>query len=150
MDINWNNPEERNAYFRQKGKEYRKTHPRLTLTFDLDEYQWIDQSVKHYGVVKVSQHVKQMALEAIRMGLGAQVERPPEVPEEDLDELKFLISNAANNINQIAYQLNSRALETGVRPVAGEGESRRILYELFRLLKETHQEVSSLVAKTKT
>jgi len=150
MDINWNNPEERNAYFRQKGKEYRKTHPRLTLTFDAEEYQWVDHSVKHYGVKKVSQHVKQMALEAIRMGLGEQVERPPQVPEEILDDLLYQLHNASNNINQIAYQLNSRALETRVRPVAGEGESRRILDELFRLLKETHQEVSSLVAKTKT
>ena len=150
MNINWNNAQERNAYFRKKGKEYRKTHPRLTLTFDLDEYTWVEQSAKKFDVERVSGHVKRMALEAIKIGLGEQVERPPQLPEEVIDELQFLLHNCANNINQIAYHLNSRALETIVRPVAGESESRRLLDEIFTLIQSTHKEITSLVSPYKS
>ena len=85
-----------------------------------------------------------MALEAIKIGLGEDVTRPPQVPKEIIDELEFLLHNIANNINQIAYNLNGRALEAGVRPVAGEAESRRIIDEIFHLLKETRDEITSL------
>jgi len=144
--VDWNNPEERRAYYRRKEREYRKEHPRLNLIFDLDEFQIALKSSEKYGVPRkqLARYVKQMALEAIKIGLGEDVTRPPQVPKEIIDELEFLLHNIANNINQIAYNLNGRALEAGVRPVAGEAESRRIIDEIFHLLKETRDEITSL------
>lgn len=146
--IDWNNPEERLNYFRKKSAEYRKTHPRVTLTFTEEEFEWLDRSAKHYGISsKLSRHVKGLAIEAAKIGLGEQVERPPQVPQETVDEMLYQLYNASNNINQIAYNLNSRAKEAGISPVAGETESRKILHELFRMLRELEDELRPLISE---
>jgi len=51
--LDWNSPDERAAYFRKKGSEYRKSHPRLTLTFSEEEFKWVEGSANHYGIEKV-------------------------------------------------------------------------------------------------
>ena len=146
--IDWKNSEERKAYFRKKGAEYRKSHPRVTLTFQPDEFEWLERSSKHYGVSdKLSRHIKGLAVEAARIGLGEQVERPLQVPQETVDEMLYQLYNASNNINQIAYNLNSRAKEARVTPVAGEAESREILHELFRILRELESELRPLISQ---
>lgn len=151
--VDWNNPEDRKAYFRKKSAEYRETHERPSPSYTAEEYDLFVRSAKKAGVPKkkIARHIKLLGLEAARIGLGEQVERPPQVPEEVIDELQYLLHNCSNNINQIAYNLNSRALEMNVRPVASEQESRRILEELFSLLKETHLDIKSLIStQTKT
>ena len=148
--IDWNDPSQRKAYFRKKSAEYRKTHPRVNLSFTREEFEWLDRSARHYGVAdNLSRHVKGLAIEAAKIGLGEQVERPPQVPQETLDEMLYQLYNASNNINQIAYNLNSRAKEAGVSPVAGETESRQILHELFRILREMEDELRPLISSAK-
>ena len=142
--IDWNNPEERNAYHRKHGREYRAKNQRMTLTFTPEEYQWVDRSAKHYDIPRVSRHVKLLAIEAAKMGLGEQIQRPPQVPEEITDEILFLLHNCANNINQIARNLNERALETSMRPVAGYEESVRILHALTGYLQDTEKHIRQL------
>ncbi len=148
--VNWNNSHERKAYYRQKGEQYRANHPRVTVTYTQEEFKWVDESAKHYGVQRVSHHIKKLSVEAAKIGLGEQVERPPQVPEEVVDEMLYLLHNCSNNINQIAYNLNSRALEHNVRPVTGEAESRRIIDELHALLRDTKSEIKSLTSQAKS
>ncbi len=144
--IDWNNPEERNAYYRKQVSNYRKTHPRLQLTFSQEEYETILSSATKYGINRrqLAKHVRLLAIEAARMGLGERFERPPALDEESKEEMLYLLHNCANNINQIAHHLNSKALEYNVREVAGEAESQNILDGIFDLLKETHTNIKSL------
>ena len=146
--LDWNNPEERATYFREKGSEYRKKNPRLTLTFSPEDYQWVEGSAKHYGADNVSRHVRALAVEAARIGLGKQVEAKPQVPQEVTDELLFLLHNVANNVNQIAYQLNVRSKEEKRSPVAGEYESDIILDQLYEIMRELKTDISSLIPNT--
>ena len=63
---------------------------------------------------KQSKELKQSIPEYIRTKIDSQIHKstPPELKEE-LREISFLLRNATNNINQIAYNLNVEALETG-------------------------------------
>jgi len=148
--IDWNDPSQRKAYFKKKSAEYREIHPRVNLSFTQEEFEWLDRSAKHFQVAdQLSRHVKGLAIEAAKMGLGEQVERPPQIPQETVDEMLYQLYNASNNINQIAYNLNSRAKEAGISPVAGETESRNILDELFRILRELDTELRPLISDAK-
>jgi len=144
--IDWSNREERNAYYRKKEKAYRKDHPRLNLTFTYEEHQLVRRSASQYGIPdnKLARHARLLLLEAARLGLGEQVERPPQLSKEVVDDLTFLLDNIANNCNQIAKNLNTRALETHVVPAAGEAESRLVLDEIFKMLKQTRAEIKTL------
>jgi len=150
--IDWSNPEHRKNYYRQKSSEYRKEHPRLNINFSREDFELLLRSAERFGIERkrLSSHAKGMLLEAIRMGLGETVERPPQIPEETLDDMLYTLHSTSNNINQIAYNLNSEALEKGVRPVRDFEESCRIIDQLFSLIRETRDEILSLSPNTKT
>ena len=139
-------------YYRSKSAEYRKSHPRLNLNFTYPEFETLLASATKYGIErrKLAKHAKLLVMEAARMGLGEQVERPPQLSDEVVEELQFLLHNCANNINQIAHRLNSKALEQNVTIVAGESESRRILDELFQTLKDTHTTIEQFSSASNT
>jgi hypothetical protein len=74
---------------------------RVTVGFNKSEYEEIEQRAKKEGV-KPTTLVRNMTL--------AYHQQTPIVPEsikEELQELRFLIRNVANNINQIAHYSNT-------------------------------------------
>jgi len=143
--IDWTNPEERASYFHKKGVEYRKNNPRLSLTFSQDEYDWVKRSANHFGAEKVSRHVKALAIEAAKLGLGEQVERQPEIPQEIIDEMLYLLHNATNNLNQTAYRLNRKALEYHKVVVLDQEDSERTIDECYRVLRDLESELLTLI-----
>ena len=122
----------------------------MSLTFSESEFEWVERSAKTYGVDRLSRHVKRLAIEAAKIGLGEQVERPPQISEEVVNDMLYVLYTCSNNINQIAYNLNVRAKEERRSPVAGERESNLILDDLFRILRELQTDISPLLAQTKT
>ena len=146
--INWTDPEERASYFHKKGLEYRKSHPRLSLTFSQEEYEWVERSASHYGAEKVSRHVKALAIEAAKLGLGEQAERKPQVPQETIDEMLFLLHNCSNNLNQTAYRLNRQALEHHCVEVLDAEDSRKTIDECYRILRELERELLPLIKQS--
>lgn len=82
-------------------KEYSQRINRVSLTFTNAEYEELEKRAKAEGV-KPTTLVKNMAL--------AYHQQSPIIPEtikEELQELRFLIRNVANNINQIAHHSNT-------------------------------------------
>lgn len=143
--INWTDPEQRASYFHKKGLEYRKSHPRLSLTFSQDEYEWVERSAKHFGAEKVSRHVKALALEAAKLGLGEQAEHKPQIPQETIDEMLFLLHNSSNNLNQCAYRLNRQALENNKVIVQDYEDSVRTIDDCHRILRDLETELLPLI-----
>lgn len=146
--INWTDPEERASYFHKKGIEYRKSHPRLSLTFSQEEYEWVERSASHFGAEKVSRHVKALAIEAAKLGLGEQVERQPQIPQEIIDEMLFLLHNTSNNLNQTAYRLNRQALEHHRVTVQDNEDSIRTIDECYRILRDLETELLPLIKQS--
>jgi hypothetical protein len=82
-------------------KEYSQRTNRVSLTFTNAEYAELEKRAKAENV-KPTTLVKNMAL--------AYHQQSPIIPEtikEELQELRFLIRNVANNINQIAHHSNT-------------------------------------------
>ena len=148
--INWNNPEERRAYHREKSAEYRRRHPQVSLTLNEEDYKWLKASSDMYGAKNINQHIKALAIEAAKLGLGEQVERQASIPKESLDEILFVLRNYANNLNQIAHHLNIRAKEERRQIVAGYDESVRIQDTCFQILRSMEIEIRSLTSDIKS
>ena len=89
--------EERRAYNQEYKAEYQARTHRVSLTFSQAEYRELVDRAKGEGV-KVTTLVKNMAL-AYHQGVVIQ----PETVTQELQELRFLIRNIANNINQMAH-----------------------------------------------
>lgn len=81
-------------------QEYSQRTTRVSVTFSNAEYTEIEKRAKAEGV-KPTTLVKNMAL-----AYHQQVQIMPEPIKEELQELRFLIRNVANNINQIAHHSN--------------------------------------------
>jgi hypothetical protein len=82
-------------------QEYSQRMKRVSVTFSNSEYSEIEQRAKKEGV-KPTTLVKNMAL--------AYHQQLPIIPEpiaQELKELRFLIRNVANNVNQIAHHSNT-------------------------------------------
>lgn len=82
-------------------QEYGQRTPRVSVTFSKSEYAEIEKRAKTEGV-KPTTLVKNMAL-----AYHQQNTIMPEPIVEELKELRFLIRNVANNINQIAHYSNT-------------------------------------------
>jgi hypothetical protein len=82
-------------------KEYSQRTNRVSLTFTNAEYEELEKRAKAEGV-KPTTLVKNMAL-----AYHQQAPIIPETIKEELQELRFLIRNVANNINQIAHHSNT-------------------------------------------
>lgn len=93
--------DKRKIYNREYQAEYKERMNRVSITLTNTEYAEIEQRAKAEGV-KATTLVKNMAL--------AYHQQSPIIPEpiaEELKELRFLIRNVANNINQIAHYSNT-------------------------------------------
>ena len=82
-------------------QEYGQRNKRVSVTFSNSEYKEIEKRAKSEGV-KPTTLVKNMAL-----AYHQQIQIMPEPIVEELKELRFLIRNVANNINQIAHYSNT-------------------------------------------
>lgn len=87
-------------YHKEYKKEYAKTHKNITISATLKEYEELEKKAKKENV-KVTTLTRNMAF--------AYMQQKTFVPSdigERLDDLRFLIRNVANNVNQIAHNSN--------------------------------------------
>lgn len=87
-------------YHKEYKKEYAKTHKNIAVSVTLKEYEDLEKKAKKENV-KVTTLTKNMAF--------AYMQQKTFVPSdigERLDDLRFLIRNVANNVNQIAHNSN--------------------------------------------
>lgn len=81
-------------------REYQERTHRIAVTLTPTEYRELTARAKAEGV-KTTTLVKNMAL-AYHQGQAIM----PEAVQGELQELRFLLRNVANNINQIAHHSN--------------------------------------------
>lgn len=93
--------DKRKIYNQQYKAEYSQRMKRVSITFSNSEYAELEKRAKSESV-KPATLVKNMAL-----AYHQQVHIMPEPIKEELQELRFLIRNVANNINQIAHHSNT-------------------------------------------
>lgn len=93
--------DKRKLYNKQYQTEYKERVKRVKITLSLFEYAEIEKRAKAEGV-KPTALVKNMAI-----AYHQQAPIMPEVIREELQELRFLLRNVANNINQIAHHSNT-------------------------------------------
>ena len=93
--------DKRKLYNKQYKSEYQERTKRVSITLSNSEYAELEQRAKTEGV-KITTLVKNMAL-----AYHQQIQIMPEPIAEELKELRFLIRNVANNINQIAHYSNT-------------------------------------------
>lgn len=93
--------DDRKTYQKKYKQTYAKTHKQLSLTLLNAEYKTFEALAKKEGV-KVSTLVKNMAI-----AYQQQQTFVPASIEQELKELKFLIRNIANNVNQMAHYSNT-------------------------------------------
>lgn len=110
--------EERKIYEKAYKKAYAKSHRQITITVDNQQYSEFAQKAKSENT-KVSTLVKNMAIAYSQKEIFL-----PSAVEKELSELKYLIRNVANNVNQMAH--HSNMLNTMV-------EEQDLLLELKRL-----------------
>ena len=91
------NSEQRKAYL----QSYQANTHRVAITLTSTEYAELEKRAKAEGV-KPTTLVKNMAI-AYHQGQAIT----PEPILKELQELRFLLRNAANNINQIAHHSNT-------------------------------------------
>ena len=144
--INWKSPEERRAYHRKKSAEYRKKFRQVALTFSPAEYSTLEDSGKRYKTVSLNNHIKSLAVEAAKLGLGEMIECPPSVPQDIMDQMIQILRTYGNNINQIAHHLNIKAKEERRQIVAGYDDSVRIQDACFQILRNLEAELLDLTS----
>lgn len=93
--------EKRKSYEKEYKQAYAKTHRQISLTVKTSEYAAFEKLAKQEGV-KVSTLVKNMAI-----AYQQQETFVPVAITNELQELKFLIRNIANNVNQMSHYSNT-------------------------------------------
>jgi hypothetical protein len=81
-------------------REYQERMHRIAVTLTPTEYRELSKRAQAEGV-KTTTLVKNMAI-AYHQGQAVM----PEAVQSELQELRFLLRNVANNINQIAHHSN--------------------------------------------
>ena len=89
--------ETQSEYQKTYRKQYAKSHRRISISVSKDEYQAFSH-LANKEKTKVTTLVKDFAF----AGLSNNLAVPKELQKE-LQELKFLIRNIANNVNQAAH-----------------------------------------------
>jgi len=144
--IDWNNPEERRAYHRKKSAQYRKKNRQIALTFSPEEFGILENSGEKYETYSLNHHIKSLAIEAAKLGLGEHIERPPTVPQEIMDQMIMILRTYGNNINQISHHLHIKAKEER-RPIAGYEGSVRIQDACFQILRKLEAEILDITSQ---
>jgi hypothetical protein len=84
-------------YQKEYQKNYTKTNKRVSLVFDEKEYK---------KLLKLSEKYKNKPATFLKKIFTSFVKKEPILPpklEEDIKGLTFLVSNIANNVNQMAF-----------------------------------------------
>lgn len=123
-----------NEYKKEYWENYKTKNKRIILTVPNEMY---------VELKKQSKELKQSIPEYIRTKIDSQIHKttPPELKEQ-LKEISFLLRNATNNINQIAYNLNLEALETGHVDTT---QSERILLTIYSGIEKLETTITSFV-----
>jgi hypothetical protein len=114
-------------------QEYGQRTKRVSLTLTNAEYSEIEQRAKKEGIQKPTTLLKNMAF--------AYHQQTPIIPQsikEELQELRFLLRNVANNINQIAHHSNT------IQRLADENG---LLLEIQKMEKTIHDFVAQKLKK---
>lgn len=93
--------DKRKLYNQQYKAEYQERTKRVSITLTSTEYIELEKRAKAERV-KPTTLIKNMAL-----AYHQQAPIIPEMVQEELQELRFLLRNATNNINQIAHHSNT-------------------------------------------
>lgn len=93
--------DKRKLYNQQYKAEYQERTKRVSVTLTSTEYAELEKRAKAERV-KPTTLIKNMAL-----AYHQQAPIIPEMVQEELQELRFLLRNATNNINQIAHHSNT-------------------------------------------
>ena len=117
-------PTDRSQYLKQYRQTYKARHKRVTVVFTAEEYRKIELDALA-AKAKTASLIRTRSLEGIS-GMAAEPGAEPTAKEE-IKELRFLLRNIANNINQMAYHSNR------LRAVLDENEP---LLALSRLEEE--------------
>ena len=93
--------DKRKLYNKEYQADYQERTKRVSLTLSLAEYKELEKRAKTEGV-KITTLAKNMM-----MAYHQQAPLIPEIVQKELQELRFLLRNVANNINQIAHHSNT-------------------------------------------
>lgn len=93
--------DKRKLYNQKYKAEYQERTHRVSITLNNAEYNEIEKRAKAEGI-KPTAIIKNMAL-----AYHQQATIMPEMIRDELQELRFLLRNVANNINQIAHHSNT-------------------------------------------
>lgn len=93
--------DKRKLYNQQYKAEYKERTRRVSITLSHSEYTAIEKRAKAENI-KPTALIKNMA-----MAYYQQAPIIPEIVRDELQELRFLLRNVANNINQIAHHSNT-------------------------------------------
>jgi len=116
--------DDRRSYQKQYKKEYAKTHRQISLSVTNTEYCDF-QALAKREKTKVSTLIKNMAL-----AYSQQETLMPKVVLEELAELRYLIRNIANNVNQMAHYSNT------VHSLVEENEFLAEIQNLEKVVKD--------------
>ncbi len=117
-------PEDRKSYQKQYKKDYAKTHRQISLSVTNTEYRDF-QALAKREKTKVSTLIKNMAL-----AYSQQETLMPKAVLEELTDLKFLIRNIANNVNQMAHYSNT------IHSLVEENEFLAEIQKLEKVVKD--------------
>lgn len=93
--------DQRKAYNKAYKSEYKTRTHRVGITLTPEEYTALKRDAKALGLRPTS-----LARELIVSPKGTP-STPPEAIQKELAEIRFLLRNTANNINQIAHHSNT-------------------------------------------
>ncbi len=117
-------PEDRKSYQKQYKKEYAKSHRQVSLSVTNTEYRDF-QALAKREKTKVSTLIRNMAL-----AYSQQETLMPKAILEELADLKYLIRNIANNVNQMAHYSNT------VHSLVEENEFVAEIQKLEKVVKD--------------
>ena len=112
-------PTDRSQYQKQYRQTYKTRHKRVTVVYGADEHRRIEADAASAGVT-IAALVRSRSLEEAPSNSTPS----PRGTGDVVKELRFLLRNMANNINQIAYHSNR------LRMVLDENEPLLRLREL--------------------
>lgn len=92
--------QDRQTYMQKYREEYKERKRRVTVTMDTDEYDLLCLEADQIGK-SIPETLKEMALR-----YKSVVPLVPQANQELAHELRLLLRNMANNINQIAHNMN--------------------------------------------
>ncbi|PIQ23096.1 hypothetical protein COW36_03475 [bacterium (Candidatus Blackallbacteria) CG17_big_fil_post_rev_8_21_14_2_50_48_46] len=127
--------EDRQIYMQKYREEYKDRKRRVTITMTPEEHQLFSLESEKLGL-SIPETIKHMALR-----YKTAVPLIPAANQKIADELKFLIRNLGNNINQIAHNMH---LNRHLYGPEANAHANRVLQGLQDKLHNLEEEMSSV------